>query len=104
MAKFSIALFDKKPPSRFINLWEDFLKRISRWTDLKVYYLNPSSLKNESAARLKDFNTFSKHQAFENTHLVLLDEKGQLLTTEKLSKKIESWEHDNIDIYTLHTQ
>lgn len=101
MAKFSIAIFDKKPPARFINLWEDFLKRINRWTDLKVYYLNPSSIKNESSARLKDFNNYSKHQAFDSRYLVLLDEKGQLLTTEKFSKKIENWESDNIDVTFL---
>ena len=101
MAKFSIAIFDKKAPTRFINIWEDLLKRINKWTELKIYYLSPSTLKNESSSRIKDFNTYSKHQVFIGNHLVLLDEKGQLLTTAKFSKKVENWESENINVTFL---
>ena len=92
MSKFSIVLFDKKPPARFLTLWEDFLKRIKKWSDLKVYLLSPSSLKDEEQARKKDFDTYSQHKAFDKCNVVVLDEKGSLWTTKKLSQNIEQWE------------
>lgn len=101
MSQWTLALFDKKPPQRFIKLWEDYLKRINQWVNFKVIHFNPSMMKDLNLARKKDFEAYKNHKVLEQSQLICLDEKGHLWTTQKLSLQIESWEQVSQNIVFL---
>lgn len=102
MSQYSLVLLDKKPPARFLSLWEDYLRRLNKWVSLKTYFLSPSMQGNDlSAAREKDFHLYSEHKAFQKKLLVILDEKGLQLSTLKVKQALESWQNQSQDIAFL---
>ena len=91
MSKIHLIFFDKRLPERFLTVFQEYSKRLSRWVDLQIHLLSPSSDKDLKVAREKDLEKFNQHKKLSNlSELIVLDETGQQLSTEKLSVKLEN--------------
>lgn len=82
--KIRVITVGKTPSAAITALQQEFEKRLSRWTDIE-WQLVPhgKSIEAESKAVLKNI----KQADF----VVLLDERGQQLSTEAMTEQLDRW-------------
>jgi len=68
-----------------------YAEKMKYWVDLERIALKPMGGKDRRTATHGDWKKYHEHRAFENTNLIILDEKGHDLRSLQWGAKVPQW-------------
>jgi 23S rRNA (pseudouridine1915-N3)-methyltransferase len=89
---WTLLTFDHKPASWLEDRLAVYLKRLNHWIDVEHKIITPSGLSQLQQAKQLDWEKFQHHKILSKKTLVVFDENGSLMTSDKLSKLVAQWE------------
>jgi 23S rRNA (pseudouridine1915-N3)-methyltransferase len=95
--RIHILCITKRPRGWVTDASEEYLKRLRGQIDIVVHDISPQKRASKTAQLEKEADRLS-HLVPERACMVALDERGDMWSTEQLSKKLDTWRHEYADV------
>lgn len=94
---WTLLVFDHKTPQWLEQRLSLYFKRLSYWVDIQHKLMPPAALNQVEQSKQLDWERFQANKVLAKKTLVVFDEQGLTLTSEKLAKYLDRWEQqDNV--------